>query len=193
MPSNDNLHMDARDIGFSGAALRLRPPRGIKTVKFAVAALALSISALGLVACGSGAGGSATAAHSRTQRSAYEVKAATEQGLGRVLVDGRGYTVYAYVPDHQGASKCYRACAFSWPPFVLPHGVVRPVEGRGVRSALLGATKRTDGALQVTYNGWPLYLYRNDGAPGEATGQGNGMGLWYAVNPSGSLDRRLPS
>lgn len=145
-----------------------------------------------LAGCGaaSGAGSKEASAHgSRAEKRPYALETSLVQGLGKVLVDAEGYVLYAYVPDRQGASRCYRVCAVEWPPFDLPPGVKRPVAGRGVRSGLLGTTRRRNGTLQVTYDHWPLYLYRQDHVPGVATGQGDDMGLWYVVSPVGSLDR----
>ena len=53
---------------------------------------------------------------------------------------------------------------------------------------LLGTTARADGGIQVTYAGWPLYLWPDDVSPGQATGQGlnNVGGLWYVVSPDGT-------
>lgn len=116
------------------------------------------------------------------------------RGLGTILVDAQGYTLYAYVPDHQAASRCYRACESSWPPLALSRGDHRPAGGPGIRQALLGTTRRKNGELQVTYDHWPLYRYQNDHEPGEVAGQGADMGLWYVIDVGGSLDRRaLPA
>ncbi len=118
----------------------------------------------------------------------YEVGTGTVKGLGKVLVDGQGMTLYLFVPDKQsGTSTCYGECAEAWPPLLLPTGVTAPLAGSGVQSSLLGTTHRTDGTVQVTYNKWPLYLYVTDAEPGQATGQGvnNLGGLWYVLSPDG--------
>lgn len=120
----------------------------------------------------------------------YEVKTGTVSGLGTVLVNGQGLTLYMFVPDHQrGRSTCYNACASSWPPLRLPTGVTIPVAAGKAEASLLGTTTRKDGGLEVTYNGWPLYLWVGDGAPGQATGQGiNGSGgYWYVLSPKGGV------
>lgn len=178
-PPNDKLH------------LNLAEAPGVKST---AAVFALAIAVLCLAGCsapGSGAAaGSLVDAGFRASVVQREVKIGVVPGLGKILVDGRDYALYAYVPDHQGRSKCYGECAFEWPPLVLPRWTKRPVGGPGLRTTLLGTTRRAGGALQVTYGGWPLYLYRNDGAPGEATGQGDDMGLWYVVSPSGAIDRQ---
>ena len=118
----------------------------------------------------------------------YEVRTGHVKGLGTVLVNGQGLTLYLFVPDKQsGQSTCYNACAQGWPPLLLPTGVTAPVAGPGVKTSLLSATPRTDGTTQVTYNKWPLYLWVGDSEPGQATGQGinNLGGLWYVLAPDG--------
>ncbi len=118
----------------------------------------------------------------------YEVTTGTVKGLGRVLVDGQGLTLYMFATDVRGRpSRCYGICAVQWPPVVLPPDRTSPVAGPGVDASLLGTAPRTDGSIQVTYNGWPLYLWPPDRAPGKATGQAltNAGGLWYVLSPAG--------
>jgi predicted lipoprotein with Yx(FWY)xxD motif len=119
----------------------------------------------------------------------YEVKAATVGGLGTVLADGQGITVYMFASDHQGSpSRCYGICAIQWPAVTLPSGVAAPVAGPGIRAGLLSTAPRTDGTTQITYNGWPLYRWPPDRSPGQATGQAltNAGGLWFVVDPAGN-------
>ena len=123
----------------------------------------------------------------------YEVKTGVVPGLGTVLVNGQGFTLYVFAPDIQsGTSKCYGRCAQAWPPLVLPSGVTQAPAGSGVQEALLGTTQRTDGTVQVTYNKWPLYTWVIDSAPGDATGQdlNNLGGKWYVITPGGQLIKK---
>ena len=125
----------------------------------------------------------------------YEVATAALGGLGTVLVDGQGYTLYLYVPDdHSSRSTCTGICIANWPPLLLPSGVALPLAGRGVHASLLGTTTRSDGGTQVTYDGWPLYLWANDTGPGQHSGQGlyNSGGLWFVVSPDGEPIRSSP-
>ena len=125
----------------------------------------------------------------------YEVRTGKVKGLGTVLVDGQGMTLYLFVPDKRsGRSTCYKLCAEGWPPLRLPTGVTRPVAGRGVKSSLLGTTRRTDGTTQIMYNQWPLYLWVGDSEPDQATGQGinNLGGLWYVLSPDGNANTAHP-
>ncbi|MGD0380801.1 MAG: hypothetical protein ABSC30_12535 [Acidimicrobiales bacterium] len=117
----------------------------------------------------------------------YMVQSQPVKGLGTVLVNGYGLTLYLFVPDHgSGRSTCFGYCATEWPPATLPTGVTTPVIGGGVDRALIGTTRRGT-TLQVTYNGWPLYRWIGDTSAGQSTGEGitNAGGLWYAVNDAG--------
>jgi predicted lipoprotein with Yx(FWY)xxD motif len=125
-----------------------------------------------------------------TAAPAYELHARAIPGAGLVLTDGQGFTLYAYMPDHHGTSQCSGLCARDWPPLTLPANAPHALAARGVRAALLGSIRRAGGARQVTYNGWPLYLWQGDTAPGQATGQADDMGLWYVLSPSGTVDTR---
>ena len=104
---------------------------------------------------------------------------------GRILFDGKGRALYAFTRDpRRGKSRCYGACAAAWPVYYA-RGKLRA--GTGVKRSLLGNTRRRDGRLQVTYNGWPLYYYVNDRRPGQVTCQNvrEFGGLWLVVRPSG--------
>ncbi|HEX9386630.1 MAG TPA: hypothetical protein VF918_09965, partial [Anaerolineales bacterium] len=101
--------------------------------------------------------------------------------LGSFLVDDKGMTLYLFTKDTPNTSNCYDKCATAWPP-LLTTGA--PVAGEGVDASKLGITNRTDGTVQVTYNGWPLYYYEKDKAPGDVVGQDVG-GVWYVVSAAG--------
>ncbi len=116
-------------------------------------------------------------------------------GLGTVLVNGEGFTLYMFEPDRQsGKSTCYGECENLWPPVLLVDGVKAPTAGAGMKASLLGTTVRTGGIEQITYNGWPLYLWHGDLQPGEATGQGlnDSGGLWYVLDAEGVPVTALP-
>ncbi len=119
---------------------------------------------------------------------ADEVQAMDVAGLGTVLVDGQGITLYLFATDVRGEpSRCYDICAVQWPPDLLPAGVTAPVAGPGVDASMLGTVPRSDGSTQITYHGWPLYFWPPDRAPGKATGQAltNAGGRWWVVSPAG--------
>lgn len=119
---------------------------------------------------------------------AWEVTTGHVSGLGTVLVDGRGLTLYVFANDQVGAPPtCYSICAVQWPPVLLPPSVDHPLAGPGIVASRLGVVGRRDGPLQITYAGWPLYTWPPDRAPGQATGQAltNAGGRWWALSPDG--------
>ncbi len=114
-----------------------------------------------------------------------QVEAAQDAALGTFLTDAEGMTLYVFLNDAPGQSNCYDTCAQNWPP-LLTDGA--PTAGEGVDAALLGTAERSDGAMQVTYNGWPLYYFAADAAPGDVKGQGV-KDVWYVIAPDGGIIR----
>jgi predicted lipoprotein with Yx(FWY)xxD motif len=105
-------------------------------------------------------------------------------GLGKIIVNGRGRTLYLFEKDKRGHSACSRACAAYWPP-LLAHG--KPIAGGAAKQSRVGTIKRADGTRQVTYAGHPLYTYVLDTRRGQTRGEGStlfGAG-WDALAPSG--------
>jgi predicted lipoprotein with Yx(FWY)xxD motif len=105
--------------------------------------------------------------------------------LGRVLVDGRGRTIYLFAKDKHGNSACSGKCADFWPPLITSG---KPLATAGAKASLLGTTRRADGRLQVTYNHHPLYTFVKDTRKGQTNGEGlNVFGAkWYAVSTAGA-------
>ncbi len=97
-----------------------------------------------------------------------------ESTLGPVLTDADGMTLYTFDKDADGASACYDDCAVNWPPLVAPEGAAADGD--------YGLTERTDGAMQWTYKGMPLYTWVKDAAPGDVTGDGV-KDVWHAAKP----------
>lgn len=98
---------------------------------------------------------------------------------GDHLVDGSGRSLYVFALDDERTSTCVDACAERWPPLLGD-----PRAGPGVDRSLLGNAERSNGAIQVTYGGHPLYYYSGDAGPGEAEGQGFND-VWFLVSPGG--------
>lgn len=105
--------------------------------------------------------------------------------VGKVLVDSKGFTLYYFEKDKKGGkSTCYGACAGGWPPLATEGAP----KGMGtVEASKLGTTKRSDGTVQVTYAGWPLYTYVADKKPGEDNGTDvKAFGAsWYPLHANG--------
>ncbi|GAB2463599.1 hypothetical protein [Xylanimonas ulmi] len=142
--------------------------------------LALGLAA---VAAGCASGGAADPGPAATASAPPGTALSTARtSLGDVVVDGRGMTVYIYTPDRPGSgrSACTGACAAQWPAV---HAETATPQVQGV-TAEVGTITGTDGMLQVTLDGRPLYTYAGDGAPGDVTGQGLDD-VWWAVAPDG--------
>lgn len=104
--------------------------------------------------------------------------------LGDVLVDANGRTVYLFQKDSGTTSACDGGCADDWPPVTVASS---PTAGSGVTASLIGTTKRSDGTMQATYNGHPLYLFSGDSKAGDTKGEGlsDWGGLWFALGATG--------
>jgi predicted lipoprotein with Yx(FWY)xxD motif len=113
-------------------------------------------------------------------------------GLGKILVDSQGRTLYLFKRDSGTKSMCNGACATNWPPLAA-NG--KPTVSGGAMASLAGTAKRSDGSTQVTYNGHPLYRFSGDQKPGDTNGQGVNAfgGLWYALSPAGNQMSGMPS
>jgi predicted lipoprotein with Yx(FWY)xxD motif len=145
--------------------------------------LAVPLAAVAaVVAAGCGSGGSATSGS--THHGAAAMVKASRSSLGMILTNGKGRAVYLFEKDVGTTSSCYGACATAWPP-LLTSG--HPVAGSGVTAALFGTVRRTNGALQVTYGGHPLYYFASDQQPGDISGEGTQAfgGGWDLVSPAG--------
>jgi predicted lipoprotein with Yx(FWY)xxD motif len=121
------------------------------------------------------------------------VSTRTVAGLGRILVDARGRTLYMFVPDKRKRVTCVSACAAVWPPLKLT-GRAKAVAKGGAKAALLGSDRDPQGGRVATYARWPLYTYVGDRRAGVATGQALNLngGLWYVLSPSGKVIRTKP-
>ena len=102
---------------------------------------------------------------------------------GKVLVGPNARTLYLFTADTGGKSSCYGKCASVWPPLIA----ASPTVGTGLRASMVGTTKRTDGKLQVTYSGHPLYFFAKDKKSGDVRGEGivHFGGTWWLVSAAG--------
>jgi predicted lipoprotein with Yx(FWY)xxD motif len=153
--------------------------------------LLLSISSIAALAVAVSAGLNSALAANHTTSAATTVAVASS-GLGRVLVDGRGRTLYLFGKDKQGKSACAGKCVVFWPPLITWG---RPLATAGANASLLSTTKRADGRLQVTYNHHPLYTFVKDTGKGQTNGEGLDVfgAKWWAVLAAGAKSaRRVP-
>ena len=153
-------------------------------IGFLATLTALPLTVVALAGCGGGSKAS-TPASPTTANGAPATVGVANVGLGKILVNSHGRTLYLFQKDSGTTSACSGACAVNWPP-LRANG--KPTLGSGADSSLVGTTMRSDGKPQVTYNGHPLYLFSGDAKAGDTNGEGVNAfgGLWYAVSPAGN-------
>jgi predicted lipoprotein with Yx(FWY)xxD motif len=98
--------------------------------------------------------------------------------IGYVLANAGGYTVYTDAKDPKGSSKpaCTGRCLLAWFPVT---GKAKAAKGVRLHAVLGGITRSTK-VVQATYNGYPLYTFGSDSAPGMTSGNGSG-GIWHVI------------
>jgi predicted lipoprotein with Yx(FWY)xxD motif len=156
--------------------------------------LTIAALAMGLAACadnssssagGSGLYGGTTSSGTTAASGPAAVATAKVPGVGTVLVNSDGHTLYLFEADTGTKSACSGECAALWPPVTTTGNATATM---GATSSMLGTTTRDDGSTQVTYNGHPIYTYSGDTTSGQANGEGLNTygGLWYAVTAAGT-------
>ena len=177
-------------VPISGLARRAGPP-----------ALAAIAAAGLLAACGStgggagagggpGTGGTASAAHGMAARGGMVISVRKLPGVGTVLADRSGRTLYSPQQEAGGKIVCTGGCLGFWFPVRVAAGAALRAP-TGVTGAL-GMIHRPGGLTQLTYNGKPLYTFRLDQAPGQAHGNnftdhfGGTTFTWHALTTSGA-------
>jgi predicted lipoprotein with Yx(FWY)xxD motif len=168
--------------------------------RYQVRLLAVALlAALGLVAAGCGGssassmpkGGVAGAQHAT---SSAAVKTRKISGLGTVLVNAKGRTLYVFMKDQHRHVTCTGSCASFWPPLKWK-GSGKPKAGGTAKTSLLGTDKNPSGGKVVTYNHWPLYTYVGDSGAGQATGWNRNLngGKWYVISAKGKVVKKKTS
>jgi predicted lipoprotein with Yx(FWY)xxD motif len=159
-------------------------------------------SALATAAILAGCGGGSSKPTTSTSSSASAANPATKfstasvSGVGTVVVDGKGRTVYILTSGGHTNVPCTNAngCTKLWPNLPLPGGMSAAKAGMGIKASLLG-TKKLSGKTYPTYGGWLMYEYSGDSGPGQANGQGikSFGGTWYVISPAGMAIKTKPS
>ena len=143
----------------------------------------------------SSAAASTSSSSSSSPPPAASVKIAskTVPGLGLVVIDAQGRTLYTFAPDKHTKVTCVGPCAAVWPPVKLAAGA-KAVGSGAVKASLLGSDPDPSGGRVVTYAGWPLYRYVADTTPGAHAGQALNLngGLWYVISPAGTVIKTKP-
>ena len=141
-----------------------------------------------LAACGSSGSKAKTTATTTAASTATSAAAAAganvnvgQTGLGAVLVNSQGRTLYHLTTESATKITCTGPCASTWPPLTVPSGQ-QPQAGTGVTRTLT-VVNRPDGTQQAAFNGQPLYTYSGDSKTGDTNGEGIG-GVWHAIKIS---------
>jgi predicted lipoprotein with Yx(FWY)xxD motif len=156
-----------------------------RTPRIALAALLAVTVALAGVAAASGSTGESKV------NASVKVDTAKLGKLGQVLVTSTGHVLYMFQLDKHTKVACNSECQSMWPPLVAPSKGVAKAVGLARQSMISSDRNRYEGKRIVTYNGWPLYTYVNDGGPDVDSGQSillNG-GYWWVIRADGKPER----
>ena len=156
-----------------------------RPMTFLAGAAVVPLAALADAGCGGGSSGaSASPAPPKTASGAPATVGVAKTGLGKILVDSQGRTLYLFKKDSGTKSACTGACASAWPP-LRANG--KATVGSGANASLIAITARSDGKPQVTYGGHPLYLFQGDQKAGDTNGQGVTAfgGGWFTLSAAG--------
>ena len=156
----------------------------------AVAAVAACGSTSSSTSASSGKSQPASTSSPSSSASAVTISAKNVPGVGTILVNGKGQTLYILTSEKGGKITCTddNGCTKVWPDTELPKGVTSATAGSGIQASLLGTVKNSAGELYATYHGWPLYTYSGDNGPGQAHGEGitSFGGTWYVLSTPGN-------
>jgi predicted lipoprotein with Yx(FWY)xxD motif len=112
--------------------------------------------------------------------------------VGTVLANSKGITLYGFTKDTPATSACTGTCAATWLPVT---GTPKASAGMSVPPGTLGTITRSGGVKQATFEGHPLYTYKDDTAPGQV--KGNGMaefgGRWLTVPVASAVTPVVPT
>jgi predicted lipoprotein with Yx(FWY)xxD motif len=161
-----------------------------KTAAWAVAAVLCAATAGGCSDDKGSSSSSSSSAEDSSDKPSRTVKLRSGP-LGKILVDGKGRTLYLFEKEKTRKSRCSGGCADAWPPLVVSG---KPRGSKGVKADLLGTTGRHGGDKQVTYHGHPLYRYARDHKADETNGQRLDQfgAKWYALDADGDKITRKP-
>ena len=111
--------------------------------------------------------------------------------LGKILVNGRGRTLYLFAADKRNKDNCITriGCLAVWPALTTSG---KPVAKAGAKTSLIGTIKLSNGQTQVTYAGHPLYTYVADSRAGQTFGEGvlQSGARWYVLNGAGKVIKK---
>lgn len=108
------------------------------------------------------------------------VQLTESETLGTTITDAEGYALYFFSKDTKDTSLCTEECLDTSSLFHTDSLVVED----GLDSNDFNTITRTDGNLQTTYKGWPLYYSSADSIPGDINGEND---TWFVAKPNYTL------
>src|SRR6476659_1826946 len=106
-----------------------------RTLRISLAAL-IAVVVAGAAVAASGSTSSAAKAKPPTLK-------LRQTGLGKILVDSKGRTLYEFGHDKKDKSRCNGQCAGFWPPAPSPK---KPTVAKGIDKSKLKVITRGDGS-----------------------------------------------
>ena len=104
--------------------------------------------------------------------------------LTKMRIDKTGYTLYTFDKDPINDSACAGDCINIWPPLLADAGAVAMPP--------LSIINATNGNIQWTYKGKPLYFFKNDAAAGDVNGD-EVKSIWHTATQEPAIQRTTES
>ncbi len=102
----------------------------------------------------------------------------------KIVMDAHDQTLYALSPETTHHLLCKSSeCLKFWPPLTVRSRKTKLKAGPGVHGHL-AILRRSNGMLQVTLHGLPLYRFSGDGAKGATNGENihSFGGTWHVIS-----------
>ncbi|QGQ94425.1 hypothetical protein EHS13_05650 [Paenibacillus psychroresistens] len=115
------------------------------------------------------------------QYTKLELKSVTDATYS-IFTDEKGMTLYYFTKDAADVNSCVGGCLTNWPVYYAEKLIVPA----GLNATDFGSFTRTDGAMQSTYKGWPLYYFAKDTKAGDTLGDAVGK-IWYVIQSPSTL------
>jgi predicted lipoprotein with Yx(FWY)xxD motif len=140
----------------------------LQDMKRTLPLISIALAAAALTACGSGSQQAQKSSAAPASGKSTTVSLASVSGVGKVLVDSKGFALYSPKQDTSQMIRCTGSCTSIWVPLTVKGS---PTADSNL-SGKIGTAMRPDGRMQVTFNGKPLYTFAEDSSPKTVSGNG---------------------
>lgn len=137
-------------------------------MKKTILLISVALAAVALTACGSSSQQAQKPSAAPAGGAAKTVSLASVSGVGKVLVDSKGFALYSPKQDTSSMIRCTGSCTSIWVPLTVKG---KPTADPTVADKI-GTVRRPDGRTQVTFDGKPLYTFVADRSPKTVSGNG---------------------